>query len=229
MTSRASPARPPGTPPSSPEPAAATPSPGGSDNTLDLSAAGAPVKVDAHAGVASFASTSDAFGGIGSFLAPTAGGNTFVAGPTSATFNGGSGNTLDLSPVSGLSSLIVTMAGGNCGAGSVVVTSTGAAPITDCVGGANTVDGASAVPTTFRPDPDLTATPSPPVSFVGNDGSGGGSVLDLSALTSPDSGGHTVSGLTIAMEGDSNTSPGSVTANVEESPVTFASFLASTS
>jgi hypothetical protein len=196
----------------------------GSSNELDLSPAGAPVKVDAHSGVASFASTSDAFGGIGSFLVPAVSGNTFVAGPTNATFNGGSDNALDLSPVSGLSSLIVTMAGGSCGAGSVAVTSTGTAPISDCVGGANTVDGASAVPTTFRPDPNLTSTPSGPVSFVGNDESSGGSVLDLSALTSPDSGGHTVSGLTIAMQGDSEGSPGSVTANVDASPVTFASF-----
>jgi hypothetical protein len=198
----------------------------GSSDELDLSAAGAPVKVDAHAGVASFASTSDVFGGIGSFVVPAAGGNTFVAGPTSATFTGGSGNALDLSPVSGLSSLTVAMAGGSCSAGSVAVTSAGAVPISDCVGGANTVDGSSTVPTTFEPDPDLTATPSPPVTFVGKDTSAGGSVLNLSALTSPDAGGHSVSSLTIAMNGDSNASPGSVTANVDASPVMFASFSA---
>jgi hypothetical protein len=196
----------------------------GAANTLDLSAAGSPVKVDAHAGIATFGSATDQFSDISTFFVPSSGANTFVPGLKSATFFGGSGNTLDLSPMSGLSSLTVVMAGDGCPAGSVAVHGTGSAPIADCVAGASTIHGASAVPTTFQPDPDLTATPSPAVVFVGKDTKSDGSSLDLSRLTSPDAGGHTVSGLTASMNGDSSSSPGAVTANVDGGAVNFASF-----
>src|SRR5487761_1835842 len=53
----------------------------------------------------------------------------------------------------------------------------------DCFSNVTVFDGAPSVPTSFAPDP--TATSSSPVpSFVGNDTSAGGSVVDLSALSS---------------------------------------------
>jgi hypothetical protein len=48
-----------------------------------------------------------------------------------------------------------------------------------CFSGITVVEGGNLVPTTFEPNTSLTSTPSPLVTFIGNDTSAGGSTLDL--------------------------------------------------
>ncbi|MGH9017026.1 MAG: hypothetical protein ACRDY1_04680, partial [Acidimicrobiales bacterium] len=87
-----------------------------------------------------------------------------------------------------------------------------------------TVNGATAVDTFFEPDPTLTATPSLVPLFVGKDPNSGGSVVDVSALVSPDTSAQAVSGLTATMNANTSASPGQVQATVGTTVTTLVDF-----
>jgi hypothetical protein len=165
----------------------------------------------------------------GSIAVPT----VFQPGTSSGvTFNGHDaapgGAVVDLSgePSSSFTSLTVAMSDGAspCTGGEGELTSTGTSSIIDCLNGITTIDGASAVSTHFVPDPNLSAAATPPPEFVGNDGEPGGAILDLRNLASPDASGDTISGLTLSLPENTQASPGSVTATVDGTPVTYATF-----
>lgn len=190
----------------------------GAGNVLDLSAlpssSSAPATVDVDAGTVTFGAATDSFSGVGAFTGPAGGSATFEAGSGSETFNGpGSSNTLDLSAMTGLTSLTAAMTG----AGTGQVTAGGSA-LTDKFGDVSTLDGSSTVPTTFKPDAGASSTPSPLILFVGRDASAGGSTVDLSNLTTG------ISNLTVALGANSMSTRGQITGTVSSTPVTFATF-----
>ncbi|HTX31319.1 MAG TPA: hypothetical protein VMD09_08030 [Solirubrobacteraceae bacterium] len=189
----------------------------GTGNALDFTPASSGVSINASAGTASTPSGTDTFSEISAFKGSSAGGTSFLAGNSGGmSFTGqGIGNRLDLSTMSGFASLTVAMSGGSCPSGFGSVTG---ASLTDCFADIDTVDGSSAVPTTFQPDATLASTPSNPVEFVGEDANSGGSVLDLSNFKSP------VSNLKLSLAGNSTSSPGQVTGTVSGTAVTFARF-----
>jgi hypothetical protein len=173
----------------------------------------------------------DCVAGMDTIVGAAAVSTTFKPGLASVTLVGKSNSdTLDLSgePAGSFSALTVAMSSASCGAGVGAITSTGGSPnIADCFSGIVTVKGASALPTTFAPDPTLTAAPSPVPVLVGQDANAGGSVVDLTGFTSPDSRGDAVSDLTVALNADSSARPGQVRAEVAEpapQAVTFADF-----
>jgi hypothetical protein len=114
------------------------------------------------------------------------------------TFAGVAGvtNTLDLTGMTGFSTLTATMSGGAapvaCGTATVgQLTSTGGSPgVTDPFCNITVIDGAGGVPTTFQPG---TATN---VTFNGSDAAAGGAVVDLSGEPS-----SSFTSLTVAMSG----------------------------
>lgn len=197
----------------------------GSGNALDLSDLGGAPTVNVQAGTASSDGVSDTFTGMTQLTGASGGNTTFVPANDVTLTGQGSGNELDLSSVSGFSELRVAMSATSaCGQSPAgeLTSSGGSSPLSDSFCDLNTIDGSSAVPTTFVPDAD--ATTSTGTEFIGHDSASGGSVIDLSGITSPDSGDHTVSDLELSLNADTTGSPGQVTADVASTPVTFASF-----
>ncbi|MGD0197925.1 MAG: hypothetical protein ABSC56_08480 [Solirubrobacteraceae bacterium] len=201
------------------------------NNTLDLSdvptSSSAPLTVNAQTGAATYGSQTDVFANISSFRGSSDGYTIFdpgLAGGVTFDGQGTVGDTLDLSSESAgdFSTLKVSMDGSTCHGPQLQ--STGSVQLLDCLSGISTIDGATAVPTDFQPDPTLSATPSPAVTFVGKDSAANGAVVDLTGFASPDAGGLTVSGLTLAPAANTSSSPGSVSASVGGNAVIFAKF-----
>lgn len=205
----------------------------GSGNTLNAAGISLGVTFNVGAGTITDPLLSDHFAAIQTFDGPSEGATTFQPGTTkNLTFNGsGTGNTLDLSgeSASSFSSFTVAMGAQSPCAGAGEITSAGSAGnLADCFAGISTLNGASAVPTDFQANPNLTSTPSPVPVFVGNDSSAGGSVVDLTAFKSPDGSGDTVNGLTLSPSDNSQANPGNVSAQVNGTAVSFASFYGAT-
>jgi hypothetical protein len=203
----------------------------GSGNTLTAAGISLGVTFNVTAGTITDPLLSDHFTAIQTFDGPSGGATTFQPGTTkNLSFNGsGTGNTLDLSGESGssFSSFTVAMAAASPCAGAGEITSAGSAGnLADCFAGIGTVNGASAVPTDFQPNPNLTSSGA--MTFVGNDANSGGSVVDLTAFKSPDSGADTVSGLTVSPSANTESNPGSVSGQVSGDPVSFTSFYGAT-
>jgi Ca2+-binding RTX toxin-like protein len=171
-------------------------------------------------------------------FATIAGVNLVLGSPGGTTFQPGTANglrftgqprepnVLDLTSesASNFSSISVAMSSASCTGGGQLSTSGGTPDITDSFCSMATVKGATSVPTTFKPDPTLTSTPTSPTVFVGGDTSANGSVLDLSGIVSPDSDGNVVSAVTVPMGANTSAQPGQVTADVAGVPVLFATF-----
>jgi hypothetical protein len=155
---------------------------------------------------------------------------TFRPGTTTTNVDfigqSGAANTIDLSSesASDFNSITVTMSSSVCTGGGQFSTTGGSPDITDAFCNVAVIDSATSVPTTFEPDPTLSATPSSPPVFVGLDSAPGGSVLDLSGIVTPDSNGFTLAGVTASMNEDTAAVPGVVSAAVAGSAVQFASF-----
>lgn len=198
----------------------------GSGNTLDLSNLPGSGTIDAANGTASAGSVTESFNqDFATFVGSAGGDTTFISGLSAGSFRGqGTGNELNLTPPSGATAMRVTMTS-TCSnqAAQGKVAATGSS-VADCFSGLSTIKGASSIPTTFVPDPN--ATSSSDIEFIGRDSASGGSVVDLSGFKSPDSGGKTVANLILALGADTTGTPGHVTAAVNGTPVTFATFAA---
>ena len=175
----------------------------------------------------------DTFSNVQTVTGATAVPTTFQPGSASGlTFAGGDraagGAVLDLTaePSSSFTGFRVAMGGGGACtvAGEGRLTATGSSALTDCFSGVSSVHGATAVPTTFQPDQNLTSTPGAIPVFTGGDTASGGSVVDLTGFTSPDASSQTVSNLKVSLGANTAGNPGAVAADVGANRVTFADF-----
>ena len=167
--------------------------PGSLTASIAANSSGSPGVVTAQVtqGVSTSNVTFASFYGISQVLGSTNEASIFQPGTAGGvTFTGTSGlsNVIDLSgsSPSAFSALKIAMrsaVSSACATSGEIDGTTSGPAFQDCFSNVTVFDGAPSVPTSFAPDP--TATSSSPVpSFVGNDTSAGGSVVDLSALSS---------------------------------------------